>query len=128
MSCFDVNKVLLASKKLGQAVKEFIEGYDKEMASIPTFQRGADIAAILNKLQKALILWVIEFDAQERYRNVDKIVQENKGKSPLLSDRQIIEVINRVYPSGSGTYQVNVADRAIAQAQRESDIKFYEGE
>ncbi|HUV46152.1 MAG TPA: hypothetical protein VMW45_03685 [Dehalococcoidia bacterium] len=40
-------------------------------------------------------------------------------KDTVMDAKGITEAINRVYPSGTGTYQVNVADRAIAKAQAE---------
>jgi len=40
-----------------------------------------------------------------------------------MDAKGITEAINRAYPSGTGTYQVNVADRAIAKAQAEISFK-----
>ena len=47
-------------------------------------------------------------------------------KDTVMDAKGITEAINRVYPSGTGTYQVNVADRAIAKSQAE--ISFPAGE
>ncbi|KKL72633.1 hypothetical protein LCGC14_2082940 [marine sediment metagenome] len=40
-----------------------------------------------------------------------------------ISPEIITEALNRAYPSGTGTYQVNIADIAIAQAQLDDDKK-----
>ena len=40
-----------------------------------------------------------------------------------ISPGIITEALNRAYPSGTGTYQVNIADIAIAQAQLDDDKK-----
>ena len=46
-----------------------------------------------------------------------------EAKDTVMDAKGITEAINRVYPSGTGTYQVNVADRAIAKAQAEISFK-----
>ena len=45
-----------------------------------------------------------------------------------LNDKEITKAIDRVYPSGTGTYQVNPADRAIAKAQLKKVVEWLENE
>ena len=41
----------------------------------------------------------------------------------LISPEEITKAVNKVYPSGTEAYSVNVADKAIAQAQLDEDRK-----
>ncbi len=71
-------KLFEVSEALGKAVKEFTDAYDKEMTLPASFDRGSNIAKLLNSLQDAYVLWWIEIDSLRKSRQVDRIIEESK--------------------------------------------------
>ena len=45
-----------------------------------------------------------------------------------LTDEEITQAVDKVYPSGTGTYQVNVADIAIAKTQLKRVAEWGDGD
>ncbi len=69
--------------------------------------------------------WIIK-DEMDLYRDYVTTGILNLFKSQVegltvIGDAEITKAINKVYPSGRGTYQVNPADKAISKAQLRAD-------
>lgn len=92
---YNPEKVRLTALKLGQAVKEFIDAYDKEMNGLLQYKdedlsapeiraayliHGQKQATIVNNLHTAYIYFGIEMNQQERNKKVDELLLELKEK------------------------------------------------
>lgn len=88
----EVQNIIEASNKLGEAVAQFIRDMDsaynqgivandRDLRQI-AYQRGTKIAELRNKLQGALVMWTIDTESFRRAEGVRESVEEYNKKHP----------------------------------------------